>query len=60
VDTQQALSVQLATGDGIRKKMKTIQEDGSDNKSEEDNDARLVEKARALQSDAKTKKHRKK
>jgi len=58
VDTRRALSAQLATGDEIRNKMKTIR--GDDSESDEDeSDARLVEKARALLSDAEGKKESK-
>jgi len=60
MDTQRALLVQLATGGIIWNKMKTIRGDCSDNESEEDSDARLVEKAQALLCDVETKKHRKK
>jgi len=54
------LSAQLATEDEIRNKMKTVQGDGCDDESEEESDARLVEKARALLRKTETKKDEKK
>mmetsp|Transcript_6911 Transcript_6911/g.7063 ORF Transcript_6911/g.7063 Transcript_6911/m.7063 type:complete len:80 (+) Transcript_6911:72-311(+) len=54
------LSVQLATGDEIWNKMKTVRGDGCDDKNVEDSNAILVEKARALLSNAETKKDGKK
>jgi len=59
VDTRRALSAQLATGDEIRNKMKTIRGDDSESDDDEESDARLVEKARALLSDAEGKKESK-
>jgi len=59
VDTQRVLLAQLATGYKIRNKMKTVRGDGYDDKSEEESDARLVEKVWALLRNAETKKDEK-
>ena len=50
---------QLTTGNEICNKMKSVGGDGCDDKSEEGNDARLLEKDQALLGNAKTKKDRK-
>mmetsp|Transcript_6907 Transcript_6907/g.7056 ORF Transcript_6907/g.7056 Transcript_6907/m.7056 type:complete len:82 (+) Transcript_6907:26-271(+) len=59
VDTLQVLSAQLAMEGDIWNKMKTVRGDGCDDESEEESNARLVEKARALLRNSETKKDEK-